>query len=296
MSDPFPSNNTAKVRKNMRLGERDFQILKAVGDYQVLTTTQIQRLHFPSISRARKRLRQLTGYGFLRQFRRPVVIGTGSSDALYFPTPKAIKMLERTRYISETHSLRVPRIRSEFFMDHTLARNDFRVGLELACRIKPDIEFQNWKQDRSIARSVNIVHGDRSPTVGRLTIVPDGQFDLIRHGELHRFNVEIDRGTTSLSRIRLKMMGYVQLNLARREVDFTVLWSANSTRRMENLIQAARDTRYLITAEKIFRFAVGRPEWSANPARIFSPVWLSIAGSPLWFTSALRRKSKVLDY
>jgi len=295
MSEPSPTNDTVKVRKNIRLGERDFRILKAVGDYQVLTTTQIQRLLFPSMSRARKRLRQLTVCGFLRQFRRPVVIGKGSSDALYFPTPKTIKMLERSRLISKPHKLRVPRIRSEFFLDHTLARNDFRIGLELACRTEPDVELRDWKHDRSIASSVKVVRGDRSPTLERLTIVPDGQFDLILHGKPHRLYVEIDRGTTSLSRIQLKMLGYFQLSLTTEMMDFTVLWTAESTRRMQNLMQAARNTRHLVTAERIFRFAVSRPEWSANPARIFSPVWSSIAGSLMKPVLVSLRNSEVVN-
>jgi len=295
MSDSSAKLDTPKVRKNVRLGERDLQILLAVGDYQVLTTSQIQRLHFPSLSRARKRLRQLTGCGLLRQYRRAVVVGTGSSDALYFSTPKAIRTLERTGSISKPHNFRVSGIRSEFFLDHTLARNDFRIGLELACRFQRDIELRNWKQDRSVTRSVNLVHGDRSPTMERITIVPDGQFDLIRHGELQRFYVEIDRGTTSLSRIRWKMLGYVQLFLTRREVEFTVLWSINSTRRMQNLMQAARDSRHPVTAEKIFRFAVSHPEWSVNPARTLSPEWLSIEGSPTGLLPAMPHLSKDIE-
>lgn len=295
MSDPSPKHRVSKTKKNIRLGQRDLQILRAVGDYQVLTTSQIQRLHFPSLSRARKRLRQLTECGLLRQYRRAVVVGTGSSDALYFSTPKAIRTLERTGSISKPHNLKVSGIRSELFLDHTLARNDFRIGLELACRSQRGIELRNWKQDRSIVRSVNIIHGDRNPTMERLTIVPDGQFDLIRHGELHRFYVEIDRGTTSLRRIRLKMMGYVQLCLAPQEVECTVLWSANSTRRMQHLMRAARDTRHPVTAKKIFRFAVSHPEWSVNPARTLSPEWLSIKGSPTGLLAELPRRSKDIE-
>jgi hypothetical protein len=90
-------------------------------------------------------------------------------------------------------------------------------------------------------------------------------------GEIYRFYVETDRGTTSLRRIRLKMMGYVQLSLAPREVECTVLWSANSTRRMQHLMQAALDTRHPATAEKIFRFGVSHTEWSLEPARVLSP-------------------------
>lgn len=295
MSEPSPKHHVSKAKKNIRLGQRDLRILKAVGDYQVLTTSQIQRLHFPSISRTRKRLRQLSECGLLRQYRRAVVVGTGSSDALYSLTPKAIKTLERAGAISKPHNLRVSGIRSELFLDHTLARNDFRIGLELACRFQRDIELRNWKQDRSVARSVSLVHGDRSPTMERLTIVPDGQFDLIRHGEIRRFYVEIDRGTTSLRRIRLKMMGYVQLFLAPQEVECTVLWSANSTRRMQHLMQAARDIRHPVTAEKIFRFAENHPEWSLEPARILLPEWLSIEGSPTGLLAELPRRSKDIE-
>jgi hypothetical protein len=295
MSDPSPKHHISKAKKNIRLGQRDLRILKAVGDYQVLTTSQIQRLHFPSLSRARKRLRQLTDCGLLRQYRRAVVVGTGSSDALYFSTPKAIRTLERTGSISKPHNFRVLGMRSELFLDHTLARNDFRIGLELDCQSQRDIELRNWKQDRSVARSVSLVHGDKRPTMERLTIVPDGQFDLIRHGEIHRFYVEIDRGTTSLRRIRLKMMGYVQLFVAPREVKCTVLWSANSTRRMQHLMQAARETRHPVTAERIFRFGVSIQNWSVNPGRIVSPVWLSITGTCQRLISATPRDSQFVD-
>jgi len=77
-------NNFANL-KPIVINERDKVLLVRAADYRVLTTEQVFRLHFPSFSRARKRLYQLWQHGYLRRIIRPARIGEGSSMYLYLP-------------------------------------------------------------------------------------------------------------------------------------------------------------------------------------------------------------------
>src|SRR3954468_19624887 len=53
--------------------ERDVQVLTAVHKHRYLSVSQIQRLHFPSLQTAYRRLRTLTGQGLLIGFTVPNV-------------------------------------------------------------------------------------------------------------------------------------------------------------------------------------------------------------------------------
>jgi hypothetical protein len=70
------------------LTARDTDVLRHVANFGVLSTDQACHLCFPSVSRARKRLKQLWQHRLLRRSTRPVHVGDGTSPYLYSLAPK----------------------------------------------------------------------------------------------------------------------------------------------------------------------------------------------------------------
>jgi len=278
------SPRPTKIKKasrtsGVRITKRDVRLLQALPDYQALTTTQIQRLFFPSLSRAQKRLRILSNHGLLKRHYRSVAIGAGSVEAVFFPTIQGMRILHSFGMDSGEKAIRPRRECSDMFLDHTLARNDFRIGLELAFRNQPDVDFVSWKQGKSIARTVTMVYGENRPSMKIITIIPDGLFELECNGQNYRYYVENDLGTTSLPRIRMKLSAYTKLSIQDRmqindgSCPFKVLWITRAQKRFQNMIGACEQIYRGQLTLNLFWFTTDRPNWLDDPIRIISPIW-----------------------
>jgi len=198
-----------QTKPRLRVTDRDLEVFRFVEDYQVLSTSQFRKLLFPSLSRTQKRLRALSDAGLIRRFKRAVMFGTGSAEDLWLPTKKGIQLANS--YHTRAKSNGVGSYRrgsySELFLDHTLARNQFRVDLEVAVRQTSGATSMKWRQGSEISVSVYGVIGN-PPRLDRVTLVPDGLMDLQSSGSGTSFAVEIDRGTCTLGRLCKKLEFY----------------------------------------------------------------------------------------
>lgn len=194
----------------IRLTGRDVDILRAVGEYRILTTGQICKLFFRSIHKARKRLFKLWQHHLIDRRFAAVRFGEGSSNTLYVLSRQGARMLAMQPRLSQSVSTPAPPERngSPLFLDHTLARNDLRIVLTLGCRREAEVELISWEQNKSIKENVTLITGEQYRQVVRVPLFPDATFVIRHHDRSKKFYLEIDRGTTSLKRLARKLLAY----------------------------------------------------------------------------------------
>lgn len=249
----------------LALTERDLAVLRAIGDYQLLSAPQIQALYFRSLQKARKRLFRLWQHRLLERRFGLAELGQGAPPALYGLSHKGAHILvtKGGAITKATLGATLKGRASPLFYEHTLRRNDFRIALTLACRGNPDLQLLFWKQDKSIKEIVTFLNGKaaNSPVLRKVPLLADGFFGLQAKENKRYFFVEIDRGTTAHSRLLLKLKGYYHLWSERRHVQrygiesFRVLYVTSSKERMEHLIQTAQKVRNGLSGSGLFLFS-----------------------------------------
>jgi len=79
-SDPLPAARGADPLVVLRcLTDRDRRLVSVLAEHQVLTTTQVTQLAFPSLDVAQRRLLRLTRLGILDRFRWHALVGSEAS-------------------------------------------------------------------------------------------------------------------------------------------------------------------------------------------------------------------------
>ena len=184
------------------LTERDKVLLRSLADCRFLTTEQLQRLHFPSPQTTLRRLRRLEVAKLIQRHRsdalstHAVTLTAKGAELLHGASPASLDAAPVGR--------RPARLPGEFFLRHMAAVNDFRIALELAVRLRRDVELLGVLTDTArtavgpttqpravLSESVSLGTGDHD----RLVHVPDLAFALRRGDRQALFLVEMDRGT-----------------------------------------------------------------------------------------------------
>ncbi|SYZ73747.1 hypothetical protein TRIP_C60017 [Candidatus Zixiibacteriota bacterium] len=222
----------------IQITERDKNILLKVFDYRILSAEQINRLLFSSISRARKRLFQLWQHAYLNRVVMPTRMGDGSSAFFYTLSKIGAKLL-----INKWHYDLEPNTRSKISLQHSIHTsgiNNFRISLELAVKLFDDLQLSFWKQGRGLKMVVDIIG---KAGFLKVPIIPDAFFGLNLSGRDFYYFLEIDQGTTDLTRIRQKFKAYLSLwskkeNFVKLGIhSFRVIYITNSERRLKNMLQ-----------------------------------------------------------
>jgi hypothetical protein len=244
-----------------------------VAEFGVLSTEQIQRLSFPSLIRTRKRLRQLWQHRFVSRRVRPVHIGEGTSQLFYSVTRKGTGQCTddtaATRFSTGRHRL----------SDHALQITTFRVALTLAMSKARGTLIVRWVGDRELHFRGSVRVGEHTKPV---PIVPDGFF-VIRHG-LKEFGyfLEVDRGTTDLTRMRAKFIAYLDLwhgPVAKDKLgirSFRVLYVTQSEKRLNGLLKTLQGIVPNGLRRDVLQFTSAERFSLDNPERIFGPIWRTI--------------------
>lgn len=187
------------------LTERDLELLVSLHQYRYLSTKQVQRLHFPSLQTAARRLRLLAGAGYVRCFR-PSASEDQITTLARLGAETAASRLQLP--IEElAHEGRRGQPKDYLFLQHFLAISDFRITLSQSCAGSEDIRLLGFlpehlmdKQGNSLARpyirDVTAEGINRPQEVGH---TPDAVFALERGGNAALFFLEIDRGTEVLT-------------------------------------------------------------------------------------------------
>ena len=182
--------------------DRDRAILRSVADYRLLTTEQLQRLHFPSAQTTLRRLRRLEEAGLLLRQR---------SDALPTQVVSLTGMGASTLRDGDAAGMEVStgrqrpmRLPGPYFLKHLVEVNDFRIALELEARQRPDLTLLGVLADtnRTASGPSAQPRSELSESVTfegeageRIAHTPDLAFGLRRDERQALFLAEIDRGT-----------------------------------------------------------------------------------------------------
>jgi hypothetical protein len=264
-------NKSTNSIKPIAVNERDKSLLSAIGDYRILNTEQVFRLFFPSIGRARKRLRQPWQHGYLKRIVMPTRMGEGSSMFLYLPAGRSLRIISDD-IVSGKMGTRL----SLFHIDRTLAVNTFRICLQLATRRSKHINLDSWKEGRGIGTKATVK--DKTG-IRQIPIIPDAYFSLKHDNRPFHYYLEIDCGTTDLKRISLKCRGYLSMwqeKIAHAKFgirSFRVLYVTTTEKRLSNIIE--RLSNLQSHHDRIDLILISnRDSFSLNQSkRLFDPVW-----------------------
>jgi hypothetical protein len=239
--------------KGVVLQPRDREFLKELSLLSVADHEQAMIVAgFGSISRANRRMRQLTQAGLLRRF----FLGSGGGrKALYSLSEKGAQVAG-----VPAHGLRRSQgalLAADFFVEHQLAVNSIYCAVKFAKGPLDGVSFHRW-----IA-----FHQTVTP---ELKLKPDGYAEFLSPPGTVALFIEVDLGTEGLGVWNEKTRKYLDLALSGAYsrsfcLDrFRVLVLATSERRLESLRKTIR-----AVTEKIFRFAT----LETARTQFFSPVW-----------------------
>lgn len=221
------------------LTPRDVTTVLHTWDHRWLTRHQLQRLlSMPCVTRINHLLRRLWDHGFLHRLK-AITVG-GGMQPVYVVGPAGVGLVVAHNGLpsSEIRS----RIREDaragaVLLPHDLEVNDLRIALTHAIERQTGTPLDCW------------LTADRCYDVPSRTEVvrPDGYFRILSHDVLSSFFLELDRGSTTLTRWSQKVARYIQYresgNYARRYglERFRVLVMAPSERRLQELRAATAE-------------------------------------------------------
>lgn len=197
------SPTKSSPRQRTVLTERDNAILLALYKHRYLSAAQVQRLFFPSLQTAHRRIRQLARAGLVGTFRSPGVPGL-----IAFLTPRGVASVAASLGATATELVATrTRPKDHYFLRHFLAVNDFRIALTRACAARDDVSLLGFfadhvgeRTDRDVLRRyLRDVAADVQAPGAEIGHTPDGVFALQFGDAAALFFLEVDRGTESVS-------------------------------------------------------------------------------------------------
>lgn len=112
---------------SLKLTPRDHEVLAALGSYRFLSAVQLAEIAFPSEDSASKRLRELAAHGLVVRVPIPVRSDTASPSSVWALKPLGARYVAMASAEEKPPSLRSGEERSSYHLEHTLARNTFRL-------------------------------------------------------------------------------------------------------------------------------------------------------------------------
>lgn len=253
----------------MRLTERDVDILKAVAEYRILRQDHIQQLFFGSKSTAQYRLSHLYQHGFLNRHFLPVYAGW--SPTLYTLDKRGVALLKAACAINRVNLWDAEK--GHEFLSHTLAINDFRVAVTVACR-QAGYTLAQWIGEASLKADYDRVtitapNGKKQS----VSLIPDSYFTIETPKGRASFFLEMDMGTMTLGRFQSKIRAY----LAYLESNaYQQRYQTRSLRVLTVTTSAARSANLKATTEQLHR---ERVFWFTHQALVtvdqvlHAPIW-----------------------
>jgi hypothetical protein len=201
----LPRYRRASTPPPMQLTARDIRIVNWVYQMRFVTREQIQRLEFsPSTaSYCKRRLALLFHNGYLDRKFIPAPGSFGSTKAIHCLASKGARLL--------AHELKAeidwrPRDaeRELYFLQHTLASNDFRTYVTIASqRLGLSLD---WTNERTLRREeMKDYVADPRRGGQKLAVIPDGYFRLTNKTTNASFALELDRATVEEKPFKTKV-------------------------------------------------------------------------------------------
>lgn len=271
MKPKLPRFKRAQTQKpNLKLQQRDLDIIKAVYDYRFLSSEQIRALITGSDQTITRRLQKLYHNQYLDRLQgwlsQPIIyaLGNKGAEALtqYFDIDRGkINWLKKNAEVKE------------YYKDHILMIAGFRIILTLALKGNPSAKLIEWVSETTL-KGILQEGKDKRPA-----LIPDAFFTIEDKGDWMFFFLEADRSTMTNERFFKKMQSYWYFykqnqHKTKFQIDsFRVLTITKSEARRENLrtITKLADDRQ--TGSPMFWFATEKDYNLQNPETILGPVW-----------------------
>lgn len=228
-AERYPKFIPIKAQKQIRIGEREINILKDLARYRYLTTDQIFQLHFPkgSISYCHERLKYLfhAPLRLVNRFSSPVEWGKGAAQLIYTLTKRGADLL-RSRGIDTNYTFQKAyklRNNKPAYKAHEIAINQFRISIEKGVK-KYGWEIEEWITDVEFKNPQLIpkMRVDDPESSKYIPVVPDGFFCIHspQTGKRAIFFLEVERGKIAKKRLRIKKIrGFDFFRLKWRMID-----------------------------------------------------------------------------
>ncbi len=213
---PYPPLDALRL-----LTERDRHVLALVTEHQVLTTSHLAWLAFPSRDRAEQRFRILARRDVLTRFRPLVRPGSAEWRYALGYTGAAIAAARQGTNPPRpaAHAARVLRLAQNPRLDHLLGVNGFFADLARHARDWPgQASLETWWSEARATRACG--------SLAR----PDGLGRWREHGQQIRFFLEYDTGTETIDRLIAKLDGYHDVQEAGGPAGPVLFWLPSARR------------------------------------------------------------------
>jgi hypothetical protein len=241
-------------------------MVEMVATHGGCTTDQVHTRFWQSgspLAACYRRLALLVNAGYLHAHRLPSLTGIGSGKRFLTLGTMGRALLAEQRGISVARPTSHEPV-TPLFADHHLAVGAFHLALELAVAGTDDIRLGEWIPEGMLRRSPIRV---RVPTEGNrpaqaVVLIPDGAFTLLHGKRRKRYVLEMDMGTITPQRLRLKVRGYLVDSATPPIPVLLVVPTEARARRVSQMIQSEART-------------LGRPPsvfFVATRVRI-TPIW-----------------------
>lgn len=184
-----------------RLTDRDFAIIDTLGDHHVLTTSQVMKLYFTSMTRTHERLLLLYRFEILNRFR--AAVATGSVEYRWVLAHLGAR-IHAARHDTKPPTASVVNDRlittaASPKLSHLLGVNDFFCRLHVASRNDTDTEVTDWWNE---TRCTEVCGG---------IVRPDGHASIRTGTRQVSFWYEYDTGTETHRQLQDKLDRYARL-------------------------------------------------------------------------------------
>ncbi len=280
--------------KAFKFTKRDFSILCSLFEYKYLSVSQVEKLHFPSLQTAYRRMKVLKDQGQVESLSVPEI-----NEVVYLLTKRGYGVVKETvddRNIFSNWTETKSKPHNSLFMRHFLAISDFRINLFQTCK-NSDIRLLGFIPEyfsKGTGKGVPTKYIRDTVCVSEsshelIPHTPDGVFVLERRGKFALFFLEIDMGTEVVSKpekgvlkfiqfyVNYLLQGRYQRYCSDFEVDefraFRSLTVTTSERRIENVRQASES---LSVSQKTKRFQWITTFSAIEDKSVFDQIWESI--------------------
>ncbi len=281
-------------QKAFKYTERDYSILCSLFEYKYLSVSQVEKLHFPSLQTAYRRMKILKDQGQVESLSIPEI-----NEAIYYLTKQGYDVVKNTvesKNILSNWTEIKSKPHSNLFMGHFLAISNFRINLFQACK-KSDIRLVGFIPEyfsKGTGKGVPTKYIRDTVCVSEsshemIPHTPDGVFVLEKHNKLALFFLEIDMGTEVVSKpdkgvlkfiqyyVNYLLQGKYQRYCSDFDVDkfkgFRSLTVTTSERRIANIRLASES---LSESQKAKRFQWITTFSAIEDKSVFEPIWVSI--------------------
>lgn len=215
-ADARPSQ-TQLTKLHRSITQRDLVILQFLYDYRYLNTLQLQELFFPSLRSSQIRLQQLKTLGLIYSWKVIETPGVRRRHSMCLISARGARVLadwhgdDQRTYVERSHGARD----HCWHAIHDLEANQFFVSMVSRSRDAKRRGLLIWTGEEQVREE----RRERAREIKQRIPTPDGRgIYLVNNGRIF-FDLEWDRATESLQRMRQKIAAYVAYFKHYRDAD-----------------------------------------------------------------------------